>query len=127
LYVEDHCAAIEAVVERGRLGEVYNIGGNCSRENLSVAREILRLTGRPESLLETVADRPGHDRRYALSSAKIGRELSWSPRVAFADGLRRTIEWYRAHAAWVARVKDGAYRQYYEQHYERRAETLSRL
>ncbi len=127
LHVEDHCAAIESVVARGRPGEIYNIGGNCSRDNLSVAREILRLTGRPESLLQTVVDRPGHDRRYALASAKLERELGWSPRTGFAEGLARTIEWYRSHDGWVARVKGGEYRQYYQQHYENREQTLSRL
>ncbi|MBI3664967.1 MAG: dTDP-glucose 4,6-dehydratase [Acidobacteria bacterium] len=127
LFVEDHCAAIEAVVERGRAGEIYNIGGNCSWENLSVAREILRLTGRPESLLASVVDRPGHDRRYALSSAKIERELGWTPRVEFAEGLARTIEWYRSHDGWVKRVKGGDYRLYYQQHYENREQTFSRL
>ncbi|MBI3694247.1 MAG: dTDP-glucose 4,6-dehydratase [Acidobacteria bacterium] len=127
LFVEDHCAAIAAVVAGGREGEIYNVGGNFSCENLHVAREILRLTGKPESLLKTVADRPGHDRRYALSSVKIQRELGWSPRVDFSTGLARTIEWYRSHRSWVSRVKGGDYRQYYQQHYRDREQTLSRL
>jgi dTDP-glucose 4,6-dehydratase len=127
LHVEDHCAAIEAVLKRGREGEIYNIGGNFSCENLSVAREILRLTDKPETLLQSVADRPGHDCRYALSSAKIHRELGWSPRIPFAEGLSRTIEWYRSRRDWVQRVKGGDYRQYYEQHYLNREQTLSRL
>jgi dTDP-glucose 4,6-dehydratase len=127
LFVEDHCAAIEAVAGRGREGEIYNIGGNFSCENLYVAREILRLSGKPETLLQTVADRPGHDRRYALSSEKMQRELGWAPRVDFATGLARTIEWYRNNRAWVDRVKGGDYRLYYQQHYERREQTLSRL
>ncbi len=120
LYVEDHCAGIEAVIAAGRPGEIYNIGGNCSKPNLEVAREILRLTGRPESLLTRVADRPGHDRRYALSSAKIERELGWRPQVAFADGLARTIQWYRSNQAWVSRVRDGEYREYYQRNYGNR-------
>jgi len=127
LHVEDHCAAIEAVLDRGREGEIYNIGGNFSCENVSVAREILRLTDKPETLLQNVADRPGHDRRYALSSAKIQRELGWSPRIPFAEGLSRTIDWYRLRRDWVQRVKGGDYRQYYEQHYLNREQTLSRL
>ena len=117
LHVEDHCAGIEAVMGGGRPGEIYNIGGNCSRPNLVVAREILRLTGQPESLLETVTDRPGHDRRYALSSAKLDRELGWKPRVDFAAGLAGTIEWYRSNPGWVRRVKGGEYREYYERNY----------
>jgi len=120
LAVEDHCAGIEAVIHGGRLGEIYNIGGDCSRENLEVAREILRLTGRPESLLKPVADRPGHDRRYGLSSAKIQRELGWRPRVDFARGLEAAIEWYRSHAGWVGRVKAGDYRLYYQRNYGNR-------
>ncbi len=127
LYVEDHCAAIDAVLERGREGEIYNIGGNCSQENLSVAREILRLTRKPESLLQTVTDRPGHDRRYALASAKIERELGWRASTEFAEGLGKTIDWYRRNRGWVERVKGGDYRRYYERHYEKREETLSRL
>jgi len=127
LYVADHCAAIEAVLEGGRPGEIYNIGGNCSLENLRVAGEILRLTGQPESLLQTVADRPGHDRRYAVDSGKIRQELGWSPQVGFAEGLERTIAWYRAHSSWVSRVKGGDYQRFYQQHYENREQTLSRL
>jgi len=120
LYVEDHCAAVEAVVAAGRPGEIYNIGGNCSLENRAVARQILELAGRPESLLQSVADRPGHDRRYALSSGKIERELGWSPRVDFAAGLAQTMEWYRSHGGWLGRVRDGEYRKYYEQNYGNR-------
>ncbi len=116
-----------ALAANGREGEIYNIGGSFSCENLHVAREILRLTGKPESLLKTVVDRPGHDRRYALSSAKIERELGWSPSVDFSTGLARTIDWYRSHRSWVSRVKGGDYRQYYQQHYQDREQTLSRL
>jgi dTDP-glucose 4,6-dehydratase len=121
LHVEDHCAGIEAVLAAGRPGQIYNIGGNCSLQNLDVAREILRLTGRPVSLLQSVADRPGHDRRYALSSAKMEQELGWRPRVEFAAGLARTIEWYRSNQGWVRRVKDGAYREYYQRNYGNRS------
>jgi dTDP-glucose 4,6-dehydratase len=125
LFVEDHCAAIEAVMERGREGEIYNIGGSFSCENLHVVREILRLAGKPESLIERVVDRPGHDQRYALSSAKIEKELGWTPRVDFATGLAKTLDWYRANRGWVERVKDGAYREYYQLHYGERERTFS--
>jgi dTDP-glucose 4,6-dehydratase len=117
LYVDDHCRGIWAVLEKGAAGEVYNIGGNCSLPNLDVVHRILALTGRPTSLITTVADRPGHDRRYALTSEKMERELGWTPQMDFEQGLRLTIDWYRAHSEWVQRVRSGAYREYYEQNY----------
>ena len=117
LYVDDHCRGIWAVLERGAAGEVYNIGGNCSLPNLEVVHRILALTGRPVSLITTVADRPGHDRRYALTSAKMERELGWTPQMDFERGLRLTIDWYRANTEWVQRIKSGAYLEYYEQNY----------
>jgi dTDP-glucose 4,6-dehydratase len=122
LYVEDHCRGIRAVLEHGRDGEIYNIGGNCSLPNLEVVRRILRATGKPESLVQYVTDRPGHDRRYALSSEKLMREAGWAPQVDFDDGLARTVEWYRGHAAWVARVRSGEYLTYYARNYENRDE-----
>jgi len=122
LYVEDHCRGILAVLRGGRDGEIYNIGGNRSLPNLDVVRQVLALTGKPESLIQYVTDRPGHDRRYALSSAKLMRETSWKPQMDFETGLARTIEWYRANAAWVARVRSGAYRTYYEKNYGNRAQ-----
>ena len=120
LYVEDHCRAILAVLERGRPGEVYNIGGNCSLPNREVVRRILAATAKPESLIQTVTDRPGHDRRYALSSEKLMRETGWKPEVDFHAGLEKTIAWYRANSQWVGRVKSGAYQDYYRQNYEGR-------
>lgn len=117
LYVDDHCRAIFAVLQKGREGEIYNIGGSRSLPNLTVVKEILRITGKPDSLLTRVTDRPGHDRRYALSSEKIERETGWHPQVPFEQGLMDTVEWYRANADWVARVKSGAYRDYYEKNY----------
>lgn len=118
LYVEDHCAAIRAVLTQGRPGEVYNVGGNCSLPNLEVVHRILRATGQPESLIRYVADRPGHDRRYALSSEKIWRETGWRAAMDFDRGLQLTVDWYRANAAgWVARVKSGEYRNFYELNY----------
>ncbi|MGA2580709.1 MAG: dTDP-glucose 4,6-dehydratase [Bryobacteraceae bacterium] len=120
LYVEDHCRGIRAVLEHGRDGETYNIGGNCSLPNLEVVRRILRATGKPESLIQYVTDRPGHDRRYALSSEKLMREAGWAPQVAFDDGLARTVDWYRRHTDWVARVRSGEYLSYYARNYEER-------
>ncbi|MBK7931300.1 MAG: dTDP-glucose 4,6-dehydratase [Bryobacterales bacterium] len=117
LYVDDHCRGIWAVLERGAAGEVYNIGGNCSLPNLDVVRRILTFTGASESLLTPVADRPGHDRRYALTSGKMERDLHWSPLMDFETGLRLTIDWYRANSEWTQRVQSGAYRDYYEQNY----------
>src|SRR5581483_2579148 len=105
LYVDDHCRGIQAVLRRGREGEIYNIGGSRSLPNLAVVREILRITGKPESLIRFVEDRPGHDRRYALSSEKIHRETGWRPAVGFEQGLEQTIAWYRDNPGWVARVR----------------------
>src|SRR5712671_3029006 len=105
LYVDDHARAILAVTERGRSGEIYNIGGSRALPNLDVVRNILAALGKPETLVQTVKDRPGHDRRYALSSEKLMHETGWTARVPFEEGLRATIEWYRSNAAWTARVK----------------------
>ncbi len=120
LYVDDHCRGIMAALRQGRDGEIYNIGGNRSLPNLEVVRKLLALAGKPESLIQYVTDRPGHDRRYALSSGRLMRETGWRPEMDFETGLRATIEWYRANAEWVARVRSGAYRDYYEQNYGRR-------
>jgi dTDP-glucose 4,6-dehydratase len=117
LYVDDHCRGILAVLRKGREGEIYNIGGNRSLPNLDVVRQVLALTGKPESLIQYVTDRPGHDRRYALSSEKLMRETGWAPAMGFESGLQRTIAWYRANGEWVARVRSGAYREYYEKNY----------
>ncbi len=127
LYVEDHCRALRALVEKGRAGEIYNVGGNRSLRNLEVVRKILQATGASESLIQHVADRPGHDRRYALSSEKTMRETGWSPEVAFEDGLSRTIAWYRSNAGWVERVKTGEYQTYYARNYENREMDLNRM
>ena len=117
LYVEDHCRAIFRVLEKGRDGEIYNIGGNRALPNLEVVRKILAATGKPESLIQYVTDRPGHDRRYALSSEKIMRETGWQPEVDFESGLALTVRWYRENPDWVARVKSGEYQAYYELNY----------
>jgi dTDP-glucose 4,6-dehydratase len=123
LYVDDHCRGIMAVLEKGRDGEIYNIGGNRSLPNLDVVHQVLTLTGAPESLIRYVTDRPGHDRRYALSSEKLMRETGWSPAMNFEAGLARTIDWYRQNSGWVERVRSGAYREYYETNYGSRTVT----
>ena len=118
VHVDDHCEAVLAVLERGRAGEVYNIGGNNERSNLELTHTILTLMGKGEEMIRYVADRPGHDRRYAIDGGKIERELGWKPsRSAWPDALAATIEWYRANQDWWKRVKSGAYREYYEQQY----------
>ena len=117
LHVEDHCRALAAVLAAGRPGEVYNVGSGEERANLDVAREILHLTGRPETLLTHVKDRPGHDRRYALDHSKIRTELGWKPEIPFATGLRDVVEWYRRHEAWWKEILSGEYRAYYERQY----------
>jgi len=121
LYVDDHCRAILSVIERGRAGEVYNIGGSRALPNLEVVERILDTVGKPRSLMQTVKDRPGHDRRYALSTEKLMRETGWQAQMPFEAGLRATIDWYRANAAWIARVKSGEYQNYYQRNYANRA------
>jgi dTDP-glucose 4,6-dehydratase len=120
LYVEDHCRAVHAVLEKGAPGEIYNIGGNCSLPNLEVIRRILKATGKPETLITRVADRPGHDRRYALTNQKLTRGTGWEPLMNFDQGLQVTIDWYRENRNWVERVKSGEYRLFYELNYAQR-------
>jgi dTDP-glucose 4,6-dehydratase len=120
LYVDDHCRAILAAMERGRPGEVYNIGGSRSLANVEVVKMMLALLAKPESLMVTVKDRPGHDRRYALSSDKLMRETGWEAEMPFEQGLKATIDWYRANSDWTARVKSGEYQSYYQKNYAER-------
>jgi dTDP-glucose 4,6-dehydratase len=127
LHVEDHCRALLALVEKGHPGEIYNIGGSCSLPNREVVRRILELVGRPESLAVAVRDRPGHDRRYALSSEKITRWTGWQPEIDFETGLRDTVTWYQTHSEWVSRVRSGEYRAYYERNYGEREIPGARL
>ena len=117
LYVDDHCRGIHAVLQRGREGEVYNIGGNCALPNREVITRVLQIVGAPETLMQTVTDRPGHDRRYALASEKLARETGFVPQMSFERGLPATVQWYRDHAAWIAHVRSGEYRDYYRQNY----------
>jgi dTDP-glucose 4,6-dehydratase len=119
LYVEDFCRGIHAVLEGGRPGQAYNVGGPDECENIEVVKRILELTGRDESLIEHVKDRPGHDRRYSLSSDKLRSELGWAAEVRFEDGLARTVDWYRDNEAWWGPIRSGEYREYYERHYGR--------
>jgi len=127
LYVEDHCRAILAVLQKGRDGEIYNIGGNCSLPNRSVVERILTITGKPAGLIQSVTDRPGHDRRYALSSAKLIRETGWSPQMDFERGLAATVDWYRSNAEWVQHVRSGEYQSYYARNYENRNRELNEI
>src|SRR5450432_3965535 len=120
LYVDDHCRGILAVLSRGREGEIYNLGGNESLPNLEVIHNLLGFMGKPSSLIRYVTDRLGHDRRYAISSEKVNRETGWEPIVKFDAGLAQTIEWYRDNAEWVAAVRSGEYRNYYERNYRDR-------
>ncbi len=120
IYVEDHCRALDLVLHRGKEGEVYNIGGKCEKTNLSVAQTILDRLGKPRSLIRFVADRPGHDRRYAIDFSKIERELGWTPRVSFEEGIDLTIRWYQEHQEWWRKIKTGEYLEYYRRMYQNR-------
>ena len=122
LHVEDHCEALLCVLERGRAGEIYNVGGDNQRSNLELTHLILKAMGRGPEMIQPVADRPGHDRRYAIDASKIRRELGWSPsRSAWPEALSATVEWYVKNPEWWRRVKTGAYREYYRRQYGERA------
>ncbi len=124
LHVEDNCRGILSVLEKGKVGEVYNIGGLDLDENLTLVRRILNLTGKRESLVSYVQDRPGHDRRYALDCKKIETELGWTPAIPLEDGLRQTVDWYKNHGNWLAGVRSREYLSYYEKYYENRESSL---
>ena len=117
LYVEDHCSAIALILEKGRAGEVYNVGGHNEQKNIDVVRQILQILGRPETLIEHVTDRKGHDLRYAIDPTKIRSELGWQPTTKFAVGLKRTVEWYLANKTWWETIVNGEYQNYYEKMY----------
>ena len=119
LFVQDNCAGIDLVLRRGADGEIYNIGGGHEVENVVLTRQILQLTGKPETLIQPVKDRPGHDRRYSVDSKKI-HQLGWTPRHRFGDALRTTVEWYRDHESWWRPLKSGEFRAYYEKQYGHR-------
>jgi dTDP-glucose 4,6-dehydratase len=124
LFVEDYCGAITLALEKAKPGSIYNVSSGVSQPNLKIVRTILQLLGKPESLIQYVQDRPGHDRRYALDSSRIQRELGWSPLVSFEDGMRKTIQWYRSNSEWLDHARSGEYRNYYDRHYNRRSETF---
>jgi dTDP-glucose 4,6-dehydratase len=117
IHVEDHCTGILAALERGRRGQVYNISAGCTLTNREVCRRLLELLDKPEGLVRRVADRPGHDRRYALDASRIRAELGWQPLIPFGEGLAATVDWYRVERAWWERVKSGEYRQSYAKVY----------
>ena len=117
LYVEDHCAAIDLIIRKGREGEVYNIGGHNERANIDVVKTILHELDKPESLIEHVTDRKGHDRRYAIDPTKIHDELGWLPQTKFEDGIKKTVKWYLEHQDWWQHIISGAYQEYYHDMY----------
>ncbi|MBS1883092.1 MAG: dTDP-glucose 4,6-dehydratase [Actinobacteria bacterium] len=117
LYVEDFCRGIHAVLAKGKAGEAYNVGGPDECENIEVVRRVIALAGGDESLIEYVKDRPGHDRRYSLSSEKLKRELGWEAQVHFDEGIEKTVNWYRDNEDWWGPIRSGEYREYYERQY----------
>ena len=120
LYVEDHCSAIDLIIRKGKIGEVYNIGGHNERTNLEVVKTIIKELGKSEDLIEFVTDRPGHDRRYAIDPTKIHNELGWLPATKFNDGIKKTIDWYLTHKSWWEKIISGEYQNYYEKMYKNR-------
>ena len=123
IHVDDHSRAIEAVLLRGRPGEIYNIGGGNERTNIEIAKLLFSFTGKPESLMKFVPDRPGHDRRYAIDDTKVRRELDIAPRVPFEEGLRETVRWYLENEEWLSGVRSGEYLNFYDQWYSRQGRT----
>lgn len=120
LYVEDHCSAIDLIIRKGRVGEVYNIGGHNEKTNLEVVKTIIKELGKGEDLITFVKDRPGHDRRYAIDPAKIHKELGWLPQTSFAEGIKKTIKWYLDNEDWWQRIISGEYQNYYTKMYGER-------
>jgi len=120
IHVEDHCRALREILEKGREGEIYNIGGDGERTNLEITERVLMILGKPKSLIRFVTDRPGHDRRYAIDFSKLRRDLGWSPLCHLEEGLEQTVRWYLEHEEWWRRIKSGAYRDFYQKHYKER-------
>jgi dTDP-glucose 4,6-dehydratase len=119
IYVEDNCGAIDLVLHQGRIGEIYNIGGQNENPNIKVVTRLLKALHKPVSLISYVKDRPGHDRRYALSIKKITQHLGWTPKISFEDGIHKTIQWYRKNTAWLQHTQTGAYRSFYRKYYSK--------
>ena len=117
LYVEDHCRAIDLILHKGTAGEVYNVGGHNEMKNIDIVKLICQALGKPESLITHVTDRKGHDRRYAIDPTKIHNELGWLPETKFADGIKKTIQWYLDHEGWWQPIISGEYQKYYEKMY----------
>lgn len=120
IHVEDHCRALDAVIQQGKPGEIYNIGGHSEKTNLELVKNLLDIIGKPHSLITFVTDRPGHDRRYALNTSKIKRELNWKPKITIGKGIRQTARWYVSNETWWRRIKGGEYADYYERMYSQR-------
>lgn len=120
IHVLDHCRGIDAALRRGRVGEVYNFGGRSEMKNIDLTKLLIQQLGKTESLIRYVADRPGHDQRYAIDCAKAEAELGWSPQYTFDRGIQETIAWYLSHQDWVARIRSGDYMQFYAQQYGQR-------
>ena len=120
LYVQDHCSAIDLIIHKGRVGEVYNIGGHNEKTNLEVVKIILKELGKSEDLIKYVTDRPGHDMRYAIDPSKIHNELGWLPVTKFEDGIKKTIKWYLDNADWWQHIINGEYKDYFEKHYSKK-------
>ena len=120
LYVEDHCSAIDLIIHKGRVGEVYNIGGHNEKTNLEVVKIILKELGKSEDLIRYVTDRPGHDMRYAIDPTKIHNELGWLPETKFEDGIKKTIKWYLDNKEWWQHIINGEYKDYYAKHYSKK-------
>jgi dTDP-glucose 4,6-dehydratase len=117
IYVEDHCKALDLILHKGKIGEIYNISGSCEKTNLEITELILEKLNKPKSLIKHVKDRPAHDRRYALDSSKIRNELGWKPEASFEEGITKTVDWYTANQKWWQKIKTGEYLEYYHKHY----------
>jgi dTDP-glucose 4,6-dehydratase len=121
LFVDDHCRAIDLVMHQGKVGEVYNIGGNNEKANIEIVKLILKEMDLPESLIRYVKDRPGHDRRYAIDASKMQKDLGWEPTIYFEEGMKITIQWYLEHQQWWEKIRRGEYQEYYDKMYQNRS------
>ena len=120
LYVEDHCKAVDLIIHNGEAGTVYNVGGHNEMRNIDIVKTIIGILGKDESLIKFVEDRKGHDRRYAIDPAKISADLGWKPETAFAEGLKKTVQWYLDNRSWWKEIISGEYREYYDKMYAKR-------